>query len=91
MKNSVNEKARPHDVFHEGDSVVLAEGTYQGTPGVFLRLRADPNWADIKERNGIVREHPVAWLAHAARRLAPGVTYAPEPFVDRRTGNGDPL
>lgn len=72
MKNLVNEEASPHDPFHEGDAVVLAEGTYRGTPGVFLRLRADPNWADIKERNGIVREHPVAWLAHAvpAIRLA---------------------
>ena len=91
MKNLVNEKARPNDVFHEGDGVVLAEGTYQGTSGVFLRLRADLNWADIKERDGIVREHPVAWLAHAARRVAPRVTYTPEPFVDRRTGNGYPL
>ena len=33
--------------FHEGDEVVLAEGTYQGTPGVFLRLREDTAWADI--------------------------------------------
>ena len=53
-------------VFHEGDEVVLAEGTYQGTPGVFLRAGADPRWADITERNGRVRSHPVAWLAHAA-------------------------
>ena len=50
--------------FHEGDEVVLAEGTYQGTPGVFLRLRADANWADITERNGTIRSHPVVWLAH---------------------------
>jgi hypothetical protein len=50
--------------FHEGDEVVLAEGTYQGTPGVFLRLKADANWADITERNGTIRSHPVAWLAH---------------------------
>lgn len=50
--------------FREGDEVVLAEGTYQGTPGVFLKLKADPNWADIRERNGDVRSHPVAWLAH---------------------------
>lgn len=52
--------------FREGDEVVLAEGTYQGTPGVFLRLREDVNWADIAERNGCVRSHPVAWLAHSA-------------------------
>ena len=48
--------------FREGDEVVLAEGTYQGTLGVFLRLRKDVNWADITERNGNVRSHPVAWL-----------------------------
>jgi hypothetical protein len=51
--------------FREGDEVVLAEGTYQGTPGVFLRLKEDVNWADITERNGSVRSHPVAWLAHS--------------------------
>jgi hypothetical protein len=52
--------------FNEGDEVVLAKGTYQGTLGVFLRLREDVTWADIKERNGGVRSHPVAWLAHSA-------------------------
>ncbi|MGA2113804.1 MAG: hypothetical protein ABSH56_03525 [Bryobacteraceae bacterium] len=52
--------------FHEGDQVVLAHGTYQGTPGVFLHLRKDVKWADIAERNGGVREHPVEWLSHAA-------------------------
>jgi hypothetical protein len=57
---------RVHPVFHEGDEVVLAEGTYQGTPGVFLRLNDDVNWAEITERNGRVCSHPVAWLAHAA-------------------------
>ena len=52
-------------VFHEGDQVVLAYGTYQGTSGVFLRLREDPNWADIQERDGSVCAHPIAWLAHS--------------------------
>ena len=52
--------------FREGDAVVLAHGTYQGTLGVFLRLRADVNWADIMELNGDVRSHPVIWLAHSA-------------------------
>ena len=52
-----------HPGFREGDEVVLAEGTYQGTPGVFLHLREDVNWADIAERNGSIRSHPVAWLA----------------------------
>jgi hypothetical protein len=50
--------------FHKGDEVVLANGTYQGSLGVFLRLREDAKWADIAERNGGVRPHPVAWLAH---------------------------
>ena len=51
--------------FREGEEVVLAEGSYQGTLGVFLRLREDLKWADITERNGKVRSHPVEWLAHA--------------------------
>jgi hypothetical protein len=51
--------------FREGDEVVLAEGTHQGTLGVFLRLRRDVNWADIAERNGTVRAHPVVWLDHS--------------------------
>lgn len=51
--------------FREGDEVVLAQGTYQGTLGIFLRLREDGNWADITERNGDVRSHPVIWLAHS--------------------------
>ena len=55
-----------HREFQRGDEVELAEGTYQGTSGVFLRLRQDPNWADITESNGAVRSHPVAWLALAA-------------------------
>ena len=50
--------------FREGDEVVLANGTHQGTLGVFLRLREDVNWADITERNGSIRSHPVAWLDH---------------------------
>ncbi len=52
--------------FREGDHVVLAEGTYQGTPGVFLRLKEDVKWADVTERDGSIRSHPVEWLAHAA-------------------------
>jgi len=58
---------RPTDpAFREGDKVVLAQGSYQGTVGVFLRLRDDANWADIAEPNGEVRSHPVVWLAHSA-------------------------
>jgi hypothetical protein len=52
--------------FHEGDEVVLAAGTYQGTQGVFLHLKPDVKWADITERDGGVRSHPVEWLAHSA-------------------------
>lgn len=54
------------NAFREGDEVVLAHGTYQGTPGVFLRLREDVKWADITERNGSIRSHPVTWLARSA-------------------------
>jgi hypothetical protein len=53
--------------FREGDEVVLVSGTYPGTEGVFLRLRKDVNWADIRERHGEIRSHPVAWLAYAAK------------------------
>jgi hypothetical protein len=53
-------------VFRDGDQVVLAKGTYQGTRGVFVRLNDSIDWATITERNGAVRSHPVVWLAHAA-------------------------
>lgn len=59
--------------FHRGDAVVLALGTYQGTPGVFLQLKEDTNWADIMEPGGNVRSHPVRWLAYSAT-TAPGST-----------------
>ena len=36
----------------------------------FLRLKEDVNWADITERNGNVRSHPVIWLAHSASAMA---------------------
>ena len=61
----------PGSVFREGDKVVLAQGSYQGTVGVFLRLKEDTNWADITEPNGEVRSHPVVWLAHSAS-VTPG-------------------
>jgi transcription antitermination factor NusG len=51
--------------FRQGDEVVLAEGEFQGTLGTFLRLKQDPKWADITERNGSVRSHPVKWLTHS--------------------------
>ena len=52
----------PNPEFHKGDEVVLTDGAYEGTPGIFLELRPDPNWADIEERNGSIRSHPVVWL-----------------------------
>lgn len=52
-------------VFREGEEVVLAEGTYQGTLGIFRALKEDTNWAEITERDGSIRCHPVAWLAHS--------------------------
>jgi hypothetical protein len=61
----------PGTEFCEGEEVVLAEGTYRGTLGVFLRLRPDVKWADIVQSHGIIRSHPVAWLAHFAA-AAPG-------------------
>jgi len=63
MINSAR-RAPGGSVFSEGDEVVLARGTYTGTPGVFLRSRGDIKWADILERNGAIRSHPVEWLAH---------------------------
>ena len=71
-------------VFREGDEVMLAEGTYQGTFGVFLRLREDVNWADITERNGRIRSHPVVWLAHATS-ANPGFGYGRHETAERHS------
>ena len=69
---------KAHRDFSEGDAVVLAEGTYQGTVGTFLRLREDVKWADISEQNGSIRSHPVAWLALSPQSRAGG---RPEQFL----------
>jgi len=50
--------------FREGDMVILDRGTYQGTPGVFVRLLQDVNWAEIRTGDGRLCNHPVTWLAH---------------------------
>jgi len=51
--------------FKAGDNVILTGGPYQGTAGVFLsRMPVDVNWAEIKERNNVVRQHPMVWLRH---------------------------
>jgi len=61
-------------VFREGDEVVLARGSHQGTPGVFLALTEDTNWANITERNGTVRSHPVDWLAYSTVNIRGSAT-----------------
>ena len=48
---------------------MLAAGSYPGTLGVFLHLTEDVNWAEIRERNGSIRRHPVAWLAHLTAKV----------------------
>jgi hypothetical protein len=68
--------SRGAGAFREGDEVVPAAGTNQGTLGIFRRLRSDVNWADIKERNGSIRSHPMAWLAHSTY-ATPGFSKAP--------------
>jgi hypothetical protein len=44
----------------------VAAGAHPGTQGVFLHLRQDVKWADITERDGSIRSHPVEWFAHSA-------------------------
>jgi len=46
--------------FREGEEVVLAKGLIPGHPWCVCRLKKDINWADIKERNGSIRSHPVS-------------------------------
>jgi hypothetical protein len=62
----INTHAIEDYTFQAGDSVFLAEGPYQGTPGVFVKFGEDINWADITERNGRVRHHPATWLQHGS-------------------------
>lgn len=64
----MNETKGVPPAFKKGDEVELVAGSYQGTLGVFVELRADVKWADIVERNGDVRRHPVEWLGHAGAR-----------------------
>jgi hypothetical protein len=56
--------------FQKGEAVVLARGSYPGTTGTFLQLRADPAWADIQETGGDIRSHPVEWLDRDPRAAA---------------------
>ena len=49
-------------VFHQGDEVVLVHGSYQGTPGIFFRLKADP---------GLGRCYRAQWIdPHPSGRVA---------------------
>ena len=50
--------------------VVLYDGLHNGKTGRFVGLRADPNWADIKEQDGVIRSHPVLWLRDPAEIAA---------------------
>ena len=54
--------------FQSGDPVYMVKGSYEGTPGIFLNLRSDPKWADIREADDSVRAHPVEWMARAKGR-----------------------
>jgi hypothetical protein len=45
---------------------VLVRGSYQGTPGIFFRLKADPARADVTTLDGSIRNDPVEWLAPVA-------------------------
>ena len=67
---TMNDVKATSTTFCQGDEIVLVHGSYQGTIGIFFRLKADNQWADITERNGKIRSHPVAWLAHAEQHVA---------------------
>lgn len=56
--------ARRYEFRPNDPVVVLLDGRYNGINGDFVGLRADPNWADIQEQDGMVRSHPVLWLRH---------------------------
>ena len=55
--------AEQHE-FRVYDKVSRAESPHQVTPAAFLRAREDINWAETRERNSMVRCHPVRWLHH---------------------------
>lgn len=42
--------------------IVLYQGKYYGMAGRFVRIRPDPNWADIEGPAGMVRPQPRDWL-----------------------------
>ena len=78
--------------FQKGDAVFLAKGSYGGTLGTFLGLKADdPKWADILEQNSQIRAHPVEWLQH----YQPAANSVPEaiqvPAYDCWVARGRPI
>jgi transcription antitermination factor NusG len=48
--------------FHAGEKIILAEGPHKDVLGTFLGLDDEVQWAAIKEANGAVSSHPVAWM-----------------------------
>ena len=57
-------------VFHEGDEVVLGRGTYQGTPGVFVRLKRTST--GLISRSAMATSQPSRGLAgplHVSQRV----------------------
>ena len=47
------------------------EGEYASDPYMARIASFAQEWADIMERNGEVRSHPVTWLAPASAEAAP--------------------
>jgi hypothetical protein len=54
--------ATSEPAFHAGDKIIVDEGPHQGVLGTFLGLEDEVRWASIKEANGTVSSHPVAWM-----------------------------
>lgn len=48
--------------FHVGENIILAKGPHKDVLGTFLRLEDEVEWAAIKEADGAVSCHPVAWM-----------------------------
>jgi hypothetical protein len=61
-RQMIRDRVATDSEFRPGDKVVLADGPYQGTRGVFVKSGEDCLWAEIKEWNRRVRSHPVRWL-----------------------------
>ena len=73
--------------FKAGDNVILTGGPSQGTPGVFVRLmEGDAQWAEIKEQNDAVRNHPLVWLRSFP--FLPGSPLAPQILLALANADG---